>query len=139
MTGMDGEVRRRQVERLLQGLTESAVEQGCRFQYESAALAPEEVSDFLVPSVLCLAQKMSENIGLGSLGYTFDLVETIDDGLPLKVHVGSSPGSFAMVAAFVTQVFDSVVMPSRANIAEVYQMAREVVQAQPERVVAPVP
>lgn len=114
-----------QLKRLVIGLADQQIKKGQEFYYDGGRLFADEVADVTLPSLLCLAQHMSERVGLGSFGYQFELGE-VNPVFPLRVQrVGTA--SFFQVAPFVLEIFDSDLLECRSDLAMFFERAAKLV------------
>ena len=111
--------------RLLTGLTSDSKEE---FRYEGARLWPDDVTDMLLPSVLCLADSISRFTGLGTVGYDFVLTENADP-FPLQA-TASQDVPFHRTSPFVAEAFYSYVLPNRLDVTKVFEQAAQLLDAQ---------
>jgi hypothetical protein len=119
-----------QLMRLLTGLAEEEVRAGKEFSYDGATLHSDEVSDLLLPSVLCIAQDLSDRVGLNRWGYHFDIVAGTGIGFPLAMKCEHSQRCFLEVAPFVVEVFDSELMDCHADLARLFEAAARLIRPQ---------
>lgn len=114
--------------RLVCGMADQDIRDDKPFFYDGGKLLPEDVVTLGLPSMLCLADRMSERLGMGSLGYRFALDEATG-GLPLKATRDETlvTRPFATVAPFVYDVFVSDVRECRLDLARLFERAARVI------------
>jgi hypothetical protein len=117
-----------QLRRLCEGLADREIRSGTDFHYDGSRLHADEVSDLLLPSVLCLAQDLSERAGTGSLGFRFTLGSGTGIDLPLSLEVLDESHLFLEVAPFVVEVFDQTLMECRADLLRLFEAAVQVIR-----------
>lgn len=113
--------------RLVCGPADQDIKEDKPFFYDGGRLLAEDVATLGMPSILCLADRMSVQLGLGSLGYRFALGEDTG-GFPLKAARDGSLASrpFATVAPFLYDVFVSDVRECRLDMARLFERAARV-------------
>jgi hypothetical protein len=118
-----------ELKRLLTGLADQAILSQQDIVYEGSALHADEVCDLLFPSVMCMAQALSERLGTRSFGLTFEIVPSAV-GFPLTMRAVDAfeQRTFSEIAPYVLEVFDGEVMECRGDIAHVYEAAARIVQ-----------
>ena len=114
--------------RLVCGMADQDIRDDKPFFYDGGKLLPEDVVTLGLPSMLCLADRMSKRLGFGPLGYRFALDEDAS-GLPLKATRDESlvTWPFATVAPFVYDVFVSDVRECRLDLARLFERAARVI------------
>ncbi len=114
--------------RLVCGLADQDIKGDKPFFYDGGRLLAEDVATLGMPSILCLADRMSVNLGLGSLGYHFVLGEA-GGGFPLQAvrDTASAPRPFSTVAPFLYDVFVSDVRECRLDLARLFERAAHVI------------
>ncbi len=114
--------------RLVCGMADQDIKAGKPFFYDGGRLLAEDVATLGLPSIICLADRLSVQLGLGSLGYRFALGECAG-GFPLLAqHDGASPARpFATVAPVLYDVFVSDVRECRDDLARLFERAARVV------------
>lgn len=111
--------------RLVCGMADQDIKNDKPFFYDGGALLAEDVAALGMPSILCLADRLSVNLGLGTLGYRFALDGGDDDGFPLqaeRLSTGARP-PFATVAPVLYEVFMSDVRDCRLDLARLFERA----------------
>ena len=123
------DVRERQAEswaaldKLVRGRAELEIKKGDEFLCDGARLYPDEVSDLLLPSMLCLADSLTRYMGMGGSGYEYRLDNEAGGAFPLVASAPSGVVPFHRVAPFVDYVFDVYVLENRAEVARVIEIA----------------
>jgi hypothetical protein len=117
-----------QLRRLCEALADREILSGTEFLYDGSRLHADEVSDLLLPSVLCLAQALSERAGTGSLGFRFTLESASPLDLPLSLELLDKNQLFLQVAPFVVEVFDQTLMECRADLLHLFEAAAQVIR-----------
>lgn len=112
-----------QLNRLFIGMADQEIRSGKEFFYDGGKLHADEVSDLLLPSVLCIAQELSDRLGLGTFGYQFALGEKKPIGFPLTMAFTPNGKRFLEIAPFVAEVFQGEVMDCRNDPARVFECA----------------
>jgi hypothetical protein len=114
--------------RLVCGMADQDIKADKPFFYDGGRLLAEDVVTLGLPSILCLADRMSEKLGLGSLGYRFELGEATV-GFPLKAtrDASAEQRSFSTVAPLVYDVFLSDVRECRHDLARLFERAARVI------------
>lgn len=118
------------LDQLVQGLVRAEISKGEEFVYDGARLYPEEVSDILLPSMMCLADGVSRYVGLGTSGYEYGLESDGRSAFPLYAKPPEEAVSFHRVAPFVVEVFDSFVLENRADVTRVFEKAAQSLNAE---------
>lgn len=116
-----------QMRRLVIGLADQDIKDGQGFGYDGGVLHAEEVADLALPSILCLAQDLSQRLGVGDLGYRFELA-TANPVFPLHALHERQGVGFSAAAPFVTEVFEHEVRECRHDLARLFEMAAQRVQ-----------
>jgi hypothetical protein len=116
-----------QLKRLFIGMTDQEIRSGNEFLYDGGSLHADEVCDLLLPSVLCIAQDLSDRLGLGSFGYEFTLGPSEPTGFPLTMACGPSGKLFLEIAPFVAEVFKGEVMDCRTDPARLFECAAKLI------------
>lgn len=115
------------LKRLLIGLTDQEILKGNQFFYDGGALYADEVGSLMLPSVLCIAQDVASRVGMGSLGFGFELTAGGSSGdLPLAMRQQGEV-AFVKVAAFVVEVFDNEMMECRNDMARLFETAAKLI------------
>lgn len=112
-----------QLQRLVGGLADREVRQGRNFptpDNPANEFHPREVAVFMLPSILCIAQDLSRRLGVGSLGYRFEMT---DDMMTPITAIPEKPAGFSQIAPFVTEVFDKNVMACRHDLTALHVTA----------------
>jgi hypothetical protein len=91
--------------RLCEGLADREIRSGTRFLYDGSPLHADEVSDLLLPSLLCTS---------------------LD--LPIVMQPTSQPKLFLEIAPFVVEVFDGKLMDCRADLLRLFEAAAQVIR-----------
>lgn len=121
MTQIDDQIRI-----LITGLADQAIANGQGFKYDGGRLLAEDVAAFAAPSVLCLAQDLSERLGLGGFGMSFALEREPNPIFPLRVDYPSEGIEFYRVAPFVAEVFDGEVLDCRQDLTRLFVSAAKI-------------
>ncbi|MCL2876414.1 MAG: hypothetical protein FWF12_09045 [Betaproteobacteria bacterium] len=113
-----------QLNRLVMGLADQKIKEGERFDYDNSVFYAEDVADCLLPSILVLAQRLAERLGIGSFCYRFALVREPNPVFPLTAELeeGAAP-AFLRVAPFVQEVFNTDVMACRHDLLQLFESA----------------
>ena len=117
----------RQLKRLLIGMADQKILSGHEFLYDGGKLDSNEVGDLAFPSVLCIAQDLSERLGLESFGYRFSLNAEESVGFPLTMTCISNDKYFFEIAPFVVEVFYGEVMDCSADLAKLFESAARLI------------
>jgi hypothetical protein len=117
-----------QLRRLCEGLANREIRSGTHFLYDGSPLHADEVSDLLLPSVLCLAQELSVRAGMGHLGFRFTLSNSTPLDLPISMEPASEPKLFLEIAPFVVEIFDGKLMEYRAELLRLFEAAAQVIR-----------
>jgi hypothetical protein len=119
-----------QLIRLLTGLAEREIQAGKEFTYQDGKLYADEVADLMLPSVMCIAQDLSERLGVGTFGFQFTLNMAERNALPLTMTSdgNSVARHFAEVSPFVVEVFDGELMDCRTDLSRLLETAARLVQ-----------
>lgn len=110
-----------QLRRLLVGLSDQKIKGGEAFKYDGATLFAVDVGDIALPCALCLADTLSERLGMGGAGFEFRVGEP-NPVFPIEM-TQVRRREFFEVAPFLTEVFEGVVYELRHDLAELYVMA----------------
>lgn len=111
-----------QLRRLVTGLADQEIKAGREFFYDGGVMHADDVANVAVPSILCIAQDLSQRLGIGDFGFRFEMGEP-NPVFPLHaIPSGAAPRFFA-VAPFVTEVFDGEVMDCRQDLALLFEAA----------------
>ncbi len=118
-----------QLKRLLTGLADQAILSQQDIVYEGSALHADEVCDLLFPSVMCMAQALSQRLGTRPFGLSFEIAPSAS-GFPLAMRSTGAfeERTFSDIAPYVVEIFDGEVMLCRGDIAHVYEAAARIVQ-----------
>jgi hypothetical protein len=114
--------------RLVCGMADQDIKADKPFFYDGGRLLAEDVATLGMPSMLCLAGRLSEKLGLGSLGYRFELSEAAM-GFPLKAtrDAATAPRAFSFVGPLLYDVFMSDVRECRLDLARLFERAARVI------------
>lgn len=114
--------------RLVCGLADQDIKDDKPFFYDGGRLLAEDVATLGMPSILCLADRMSVNLGLGSLGYRF-VLGVAGEGFPLQAARDTSraPRPFSTLAPFLYDVFVSDVRECRLDLSRLFERAAHVI------------
>ncbi len=112
-----------QLRRLLTGLADQAIVRGEQFIYDGGELYADDVADIGLVSVLCLAQALSESVGLGGFGYEFRLAAPANPVFPIHASPPEVLPEFFRVAPFVAAVFHAEVLEARQDFTLLYHAA----------------
>ena len=77
--------------RLVTGLADRKIQEGEQFVYDNGIFFAEDVANTLLPSILVLAQHLSEELGIGSFGYRFALIQKTNPVFPLAAELEADP------------------------------------------------
>ena len=121
-----------QLKRLVIGMADQEILAGKDFFYDGGKLHADEVADLMLPSVVCIAQDLSDRLDLGSFGYRFNLGASDSTAFPLSMELvadGSvATKRFFEVAPFVVEVFEGEVVDCRLDLARLFESAARLVQ-----------
>ena len=110
--------------RLVTGLADKKIQRGEEFIYDGGSFFAEDVANTLLPSILVLAQHLSEKLGIGGFGYRFALIQKTNPVFPLVAELETDlPPAFMRVAPFVQEVFDKEVMACRFDLLQLFEKA----------------
>ncbi len=113
--------------KLIFGLSDQENKVGHRFYYDGGELYPEDMANIVTPSVLCIAQCLSKQLGLGNLGFQFKIGQP-NPIFPVEISEDStSTSSFALVAPLATEVFLNDVVLYRADLTQLYFKAASII------------
>lgn len=114
--------------RLVCGMADQDIRDDKPFFYGGGRLLAEDVANLGMPSILCLADRLSVNLGLGPLGYRFALVARGGSGFPLTAERATEHPvqPFASVAPVLYEVFMSDVRDCRQDLAQLFERAARV-------------
>lgn len=116
-----------QIRRLVTGLADQEIKAGRSFLYDGGTLHADDVAVIGTPSILCIAQNLSERLGTGDFGYRFQIGE-VNPVFPLHA-IRERPGArFFEVAPFVTEVFEGEVLDCRNDLARLFEVAAKLVR-----------
>jgi hypothetical protein len=122
----------RQLKRLVIGMADQEILAGRDFFYDGGRLHADEVADLMLPSVVCIAQDLSDRLELGSFGYRFKLGASDSAAFPLTMEFvadGSVDAKrFFEVAPFVVEVFEGEVVDCRLDLARLFESAARLVR-----------
>lgn len=118
-----------QLKRLFIGMADQEIRAGKDFLYDGGKLHADEVADLMLPSVVCIAQDLSDRLGLGAFGYRFTLGASVPVGFPVSMERVADDKRFFEVAPFVVEVFEGEVMDCRLDLARLFESAARLVQA----------
>lgn len=113
--------------RLLIGMADQEIRAGKEFRYDGGRLHADEVGALMLPSVLCIAQDLSDRLGLGSFGYQFALRENGQGGFPLAMEFVSGDKRFFEVSPFVAEVFEGEVLDCCSDLARLFESAARLI------------
>lgn len=120
-----------QLKRLFIGLADQEIRQGKDFLYDGGRLHADEVADLMLPSVVCIAQELSNRLGLGGFGYRFALGANTSHGFPLSMDWmpdDTAAKRFFEIAPFVVEVFEGEVIDCRLDLARLFESAVRLLQ-----------
>ena len=131
---MEHDVLINSLKRLLIGMSDQAIRAGNPFTYDGGVLHADEVADLTLPSVVCIAQELSDRLGLDGFGYRFALVGSNAAGFPLTMErviedAAAGRKRFFEIAPFVVEVFEGEVMDCRHDLAKLFESAARIVRA----------
>lgn len=109
---------------LVTGAAAEAISQGVVFAYEGAELLAEDVAEICVAPLLVITQRLSESLGLGSLGMRFR-VQAIEGQFPLKVEP-TCELPFLRVGPLLYESFVSCALRHHACLEKLYAEAARV-------------
>jgi hypothetical protein len=114
---------------LITGLADQKIKEGEKFNYDGSNFHAEDVAICLLPSILVLAQGLSERLGIGSFGYRFALTHEPNPVFPLMAELqeGASP-VFLRLAPFVQEVFNTQVMDCRHDLLQLFEAAARLLE-----------
>lgn len=112
---------------LLTAMADCEIRRGRSIHYDGAPLHADEVADLMLPSVICRAQRMAEDVEFGSWGYRFAIVRESPGAFPLVMQREGSLHRFLEVAPFVAMVFETQVM-SCNDLARFFESAARVIR-----------
>lgn len=115
-----------QIRILMTGLADQAILNGKGFQYDGGRLLAEDVAAFAVPSVLCLAQDLSDRLGMGKFGMSFVLGREPNPIFPLHVDYPNEEIDFYRIAPFVAEVFEGEVLDCRQDLTRLFVSAAKI-------------
>lgn len=111
-----------QLRRLVTGLADQEIKAGRGFSYDGGVMHADDVANVTLPSILCIAQDLSQRLGVGNFGFRFEMGEP-NPVFPLHAIPSGSTPRFFEVAPFVTEVFDGEVMDCRQDLALLFEAA----------------
>lgn len=104
------------------------------FKYEGARLFPEEVTDMLLPSIMCMTQNLMDRVGgeFGKSGFEFDLDFKSNEAFPLVAKACDSMPPLHIAVVFMTQVLegenmDFNVSNNRSDVARIFERAAQMI------------
>lgn len=109
---------------LVIGLADQEIKEGRTFQFDGGELHADEVAELITPSMLCIAQRLSERLGTGDFGFQFELGDA-NPVFPLHAKRVNNSARFFQVAPFVTEVFERNVLACRADLSQVFELAAQ--------------
>jgi hypothetical protein len=115
---------------LLTALADYEIRRGRPIHYDGATLHADEVADLMLPSVICRAQHMAEELELGSWGYRFAIVRESPGALPLAMQRERSLHRFLEVAPFVAMIFETHVVSCHKDLARFFESAVRLIRPQ---------
>jgi len=111
--------------RLVIGLADQDIKVGQGFSYDGGVLVADDVAEIGFASIVCLAQNVSTQLGMGGLGYRLE-IGAANPVFPLHaVPEGDAP-LFMAAAPFVTDVFMNDVRECRHDLALLFERAARV-------------
>lgn len=116
-----------QIKRLVTGLANEAGRAGDDFYYDGSKLYPDELADLMLPSILCIAQDLSQRLGLGDFGLKFEVGQGTPSSFPLLMQREHDGKRFFEIAPFVVEVFDGEVMECRHDLVRLFESAARLV------------
>lgn len=117
--------------RLVCGLADQDIRADKPFFYDGGRLLAEDVITLGMPSILCLADRLSASLGLGSLGYRFVLgAQTCGFPLAAERDGDRTVRPFATVAPLLYDVYVNDVRECRADLAQLFERAARVIDPQ---------
>ncbi|MDB6007895.1 MAG: hypothetical protein JWL65_145 [Gammaproteobacteria bacterium] len=117
-----------QLHTLLAALAGYEIRRGCSLNYDGAPLHADEVADLMLPSVICRAQRMAEEVEFGSWGYRFAIVRESPGAFPLVMQREGSLHRFLEVAPFVATVFETQVMSCHNDLARFFENVARIIR-----------
>jgi len=117
--------------RLICGLADQDIRDDKSFFYDGGRLLADDVTTLGMPSILCLADRLSASLGMGSLGYRFALGEAVG-GFPLRAERDRSGTlrPFSAVAPLLYDVYVNDVRECRTDLAQLFERAARVIDPQ---------
>lgn len=115
------------LQRLIVGLSDQENKKGSKFYYDNGEIYPDDMAEIALPSILCLAQHLSNQLGMGELGYRFKIGEP-NPIFPLIVEE-ENPSEFMVIAPYVTEIFLKEVLHHRNDLAVLYEAAAMIVSS----------
>jgi hypothetical protein len=113
---------------LLTAMAAHEMHRGHSIHYDGAPLHADEVGDLILPSVICRAQRIAEDVEFGSWGYRFVIVRESPGAFPLAMQREGTPHRFLEVAPFVAMVFETQVMSCRRDVARFFESAARIIR-----------
>lgn len=111
-------------------MADREIRRGHPIHYDGGTLHADEVADLMLPSVLCRAQHLAEELAFGSWGYRFAIVRESPGALPLVMQRERSLHRFLEVAPFVATVFETQVMSCHKDLARFFESAVRLIRPQ---------
>ncbi len=113
--------------RLVTGLADQEIKAGRAFYYDGGVMYADDVANVALPSILCIAQDLSQRLGVGGFGYHFKMGAP-NPVFPLHAIPERPAPRFFGVAPFITEVFDGEVMDCRHDLALLFQAAAQLLR-----------
>lgn len=126
-----------QLRRLLIGLSDQRIKNGDTFKYDGAALFASDVGDIVLPAALCLADTLSQRLGMGGAGFEF-FVGDPNPIFPIAM-TQVKKREFFEVAPFLAEVFEGMVYEQRHDLTGLYVMAAHALNLRVDGVVESAP
>lgn len=118
--------------RLLRGLLEQRAAEGAGFalRYDGRCLDADDGARLMMPSMVCLAQALSQDLEMGGFGLSFRLVEQAPGALPLLMQwrePGPEVSVFAQSAPFLLEEFEARIGSRDNDLVTVFEAAANVI------------
>jgi hypothetical protein len=131
---MENDLIDHKLRRLVLGLADQSIRKGTAFMYQHRRLLATEISDIMLPSIVCIAQDLSDRLGMNTWGYEFHLGGRLveQDGRRdfFQLHWlrdESHPIEFFQIAPFITEVFEGEFMDCRNDVAVCFEHAAKLI------------
>src|SRR5690606_31971324 len=122
-----------QLRRLLIGLSDQKIKNGDTFKYDGASLFSSDVGNIALPAALCLADMLSQGLGMGGAGFEFRMGEP-NPIFPIEM-TQIKRREFFEVAPFLAEVFEGIVYEQRHDLTGLYVMAAQAMNLRVDGVV----